>query len=120
MYIKHTADKESTARSSRTIWPAQGRDSVCLRRAYTFVVILTILVAVATALIAPSIDMPDATLREHQVSLHAAGSHSTNNLLNTGIPIPNEAVESDGVSCISEITPSTDIRHIQSSVVLRC
>src|SRR5665213_139163 len=110
----------STAGLSRIQRPTQGRDRACLHRVYTFAVILTILVAVATALIASSIDMPDTVLREHQVSLHASGSHAANNLLNTGIPVPIETVASDAISWSSEITPSTNNLRTQSSIVMRC
>ena len=98
----------------------QGEGSVCTRRAYTLAVILTILVAVATALIAPSIDMPDTVLREHQVSLHAAGTHAANNLLNTGVSSPGEAIQSDAASHDAEVSPSSHIGRTQTPFVLRC
>jgi hypothetical protein len=111
---------QSNARPSRIHRLARGRDSVCLARAYTLAVILTILVAVATALIAPSIDMPDTVLREHHVSLHAAGAHAVNNLSNTGSAILNEPVQSDAAIRVSETLPSSENGRTQMSFVLRC
>jgi hypothetical protein len=111
---------ESNARPSRIHRLGRGRDSVCLARAYTLAVILTILVAVATALIAPSIDMPDTVLREHHVSLHAAGVHAVNNLSNTGSAVLNEAVQSDAAIRVSATSPSSNNMRTQLSFVLRC
>jgi hypothetical protein len=93
---------------------------MCLGRGYTVVVILTILVAVATALIAPSIAMPDTVLREHHVSLHAVGAHAANNLLNTGLVVPDEAVKIENASHTLEIAHLSNSDHAQSSIVLRC
>jgi hypothetical protein len=120
---KHTSGgkgSRSTAGPARILRLARGRDSVYLGRVYTLAVILTILVAVATALIAPSIDMPDSVLREHHVTLHAAGAHTANNLSSTGSAIFNEAIQSDTAIHGSETSPSSNIERTQSSFVLRC
>lgn len=120
MHISGGKGSRSIAGPARLLRLARGRDSVCLGRVYTLAVILTILVAVATALIAPSIDTPDTVLREHHVSLHAAGAHNANNLSSTGSTIFNEAVQSGTAIHASETSSSSDIERTQSSFVLRC
>jgi hypothetical protein len=120
---KHTSiGKESSAlaenwRIHRLI---QGQDSVCSRRAYTFTVILTILLAVAMALIAPSIEMPDTVLREHHVSSHVAGVHGANIPINTIVATPVQSVDSGRISRISETLNPSISANLQSTVVLRC
>ena len=95
-------------------------DSACFRRNYTFAVVLTILVALATALIAPSIDIPDGVLHEHSVSSHSIAAHSTGNLSNTSIVNPAEIIQSNEISSISAILHFSNGDSTDSSVVLRC
>lgn len=45
---------------------------------------LAVLIAVATVLIAPSIEMPETTLRQHQVTSHSAGYDASGNLTSLG------------------------------------
>ncbi len=96
------------------------RDSVCSRKAFSAIVILTILVAVSTALIAPSIDMPDGVLHEHHAAGHSAGGHGSNTLVNSGSSTPVEAHLDQSTSQIAEILHSPHSGHDQLSVVMRC
>jgi hypothetical protein len=98
----------------------QDRDSACCRRVYTFALILTILVALATALIAPSINMPEGVLREHHVSLHAAAVHGINHLLCAGPSAPINLYDESGLAGLAEFKPLTSCEHLQSPVVMRC
>jgi len=98
----------------------QRRDSTRFLQSINAFVILTILIAVATTLIAPSIDMPDTVLHEHQVASHSAGGHGSNTLVNLGISTPLEARRNEGASRSSEILHSPNCEYKQSSVVLRC
>jgi hypothetical protein len=87
---------------------------------FSAAVVLTILVAVATVLIAPQVDMPDTVLRLHHVSSHSSGTHGSSNLLNTGIAILAEAPQSDDASRSSEGFYPQDGLHARLSVVMRC
>jgi hypothetical protein len=44
-------------------------------------VAVAVLFAVATVLIAPTIDMPETTLREHSITSYASGGHVPGSLL---------------------------------------
>lgn len=90
------------------------------RRVCNSLVVLAILIAVATALIAPSIDMPDTVLREHHVASHSVGGHASNVLVHTGGSAPKEAYRVEGPSRASEIIHLAYRAYAQSSVVLRC
>ena len=91
-----------------------------MRPVFTLVIVLTILIAVATALIAPSIDMPDGVMREHHVASHASSGHGTSNLTNSGAAVRLEIGQVDGASRSSEVLHLYIGEHTQSFVVLRC
>ena len=55
-------------------------DARIMRRSFKIGVALTVLVAVATVLIAPTIVMQMTTLRTHHVSSHAGGVHVNGSL----------------------------------------
>jgi hypothetical protein len=60
-----------------------------MRRSFKIGVALTVLVAVAAVLIAPTIVMPMTTLRVHHVSSHTSAGHANGTLLassNPGLP----------------------------------
>ena len=114
------AKVDSVAAKRRIYRLIQSRDSAYLRPAFSVVIVLTILVAVATALIAPSIDMPDGVMREHHVSSHASGVHGTGNLVHSGVAVRIEGSLDDGASRSSEIRHTNSGEHTQSFVVMRC
>lgn len=91
-----------------------------MRPVFTVVIVFTILVAVATALIAPSIDMPDGVMREHHVATHTSGAHGTSNLANSGVTVRVEISQNHGASRSSESLNLYIGEHSQSFVVLRC
>jgi hypothetical protein len=82
--------------------------------------VLTILVAVATVLIAPQVDMPDTVLRLHHVSSHSAGTHGLSSVSDTGIAVLAEAPQSDDASRSSDNLNPQDGLHARLSVVMRC
>jgi hypothetical protein len=111
---------EAAAAKRRVYRLIQSRDSACMRPVFTLVIVLTILVAVATALIAPSIDMPDGVMREHHVASHSSSGHGTSNLVDSGKAVRIETSQDDGASRSSEILHLNIDEHTQSFVVLRC
>lgn len=82
-------------------------------------VALAVLLAVATVLIAPTIDMPQTTLREHQVTSHSCSEHalglSTFSVAGTSAPLPLGSAARFAV--IPQISKHL---RVPSSVVLRC
>lgn len=93
---------------------------MCLSNAYTLAVILTILVAVATALTAPSVDMPDTVLHEHHLSVHGAENHASNNLSDTCSDVLNGAAQTNAAVRVPETLHLSGNGRTQSSFVLRC
>jgi hypothetical protein len=89
-------------------------------RTITIGVALAVLIAVATVLIAPTIDLPETTLREHQVVSHSSGEHAPGNLsMFSGL----------GLSALfafmiaARLSPELSLWHrprVPSSQVLRC
>jgi hypothetical protein len=64
-------------------------DARIMRRSFKIGVALTVLIAVAAVLIAPTIVMPMTTLRAHHVSSHANGGQANDTLnasSNPGLP----------------------------------
>lgn len=83
-------------------------------------VALAVLVAVATVLIAPSIDMPETTLREHHVTSHSAGDHSSGNLTSVGTAALLRVFQTIDAHPPLEGPQFSILGHSQSSLVLRC
>lgn len=90
-------------------------------RTFKFGVALMLLIAVATVLIAPSIDMPETTLREHRV----ASSHGSGDLTQGGFSIVSSAGSSNLHVFEMEERRSPDVQtsarvSAPSTTVLRC
>jgi hypothetical protein len=122
MNRRHTSHRRgfpSNAAKKRIQGLIPGRDSVCFR-VLNAAIVLSILIAVATVLIAPQIDMPDTVMRLHHVSSHSSGAHGTSNSFGTGIVLPTVAVISDGASLSSENLDPPDGLQARLSAVMRC
>ncbi len=124
-----TMNRKRTSRcngsQSRTgLWRIPGlcedQDSARFRQAFSVFVALTILIAVATTLIAPSIDMPDTVLHEHHVASHSAGGHASGSLMSSGISTAIEVYQNESASRSLDILHSPNSGYNLSSVVLRC
>src|SRR5258708_7311653 len=61
-----------------------GGGAMRVEGSFRIAIALAVLIAVATVLIAPSIDMPETALREHHVTSHLVGDHSSGNLTSLG------------------------------------
>lgn len=111
-------------RSKAGLWRfprlSAGRDSAPSRHALNAFVILAILIAVATVLIAPSIDMPDTVLREHFVASHSAGVHATSPMVSAVISVLLVVHAQQSASRSSVTLQSTKSDYKQSSAVMRC
>ena len=84
------------------------------------VIAMAVLIAVATVLIAPSIDMPETTLREHHVASHSAGDHSSANLSTLGTAALLRVFQTIDAHRPLESRQSSTRRHSRSFLVLRC
>lgn len=91
-----------------------------MSRTLTIGVSLAVLVAIATVLIAPTVDLPETTLREHQVASHSTGEHAPGSLSTiSGVGI--SALLAFGTA--TRFSPEPLLSHyprIPSSLVLRC
>jgi hypothetical protein len=83
-------------------------------------VAVAVLLAVATVLIAPTVDLPETVLREHHVVSHASGEHAQGKLRTSSNADPSylliDAVGSD----LPVVLRSTDHAGIKPFRVLRC
>ncbi len=92
-----------------------------MSRTFKFAVVLVTVIAVATVLIAPTIDMPGTTLREHSVSSsHGSGEH-----LHGGFLIVSSASLSNWHAFEGEKhgppdVESSDRTRVPAATVLRC
>ena len=92
-----------------------------MSRAFKFGVALVMLIAVATVLIAPTIDLPETTLREHGVATsHGSGEHTQG-----GFSIVSSAGSSNWHAFEMEERRSPDVQtsdraNVPSTTVLRC
>lgn len=91
-----------------------------IERSLRIVVALAVLVTVATVLIAPSIDMPETTLREHHVTSHSTGNHSSGNLTSLGTTALLHVVHAIDTHRPLDGPQFSMLVHGQSSLVLRC
>lgn len=92
-----------------------------MSRPFKFGVALVMLIAVATVLIAPSIDMPETTLREHRV----ASTHGSGELTQGGFSIVSSAGSSNWHVFEMEERRTPDVQtsdriSVPSTTVLRC
>jgi len=82
-------------------------------------VVLAVMIAVLTVLIAPSIDMPETVLREHHVAAHSVVSGSPGTLTVLGIVSLTETFHDDTFHVI-ENSSNLEHGHSKTSLVLRC
>ncbi len=52
-----------------------------MSRAFKVGIVVAVLIAIATALIAPTVDLPETALREHQIRLPMSGEHVLGSIL---------------------------------------
>jgi len=83
------------------------------------VLALAVLIAVATVLIAPSIDMPDGMLRDHNVVTHSAG-HVLGSLTVSTRVDPTQTHHLRSAVRFSENRQGSSRGHDQRTLVLRC
>lgn len=81
--------------------------------------VVAVMIAVLTVLIAPSIDMPETVLREHHVAAHSMVSSNSGTLTVVGIISLAETLHNDTVHVI-ENSQSLEHGHSQTALVLRC
>ena len=81
--------------------------------------VLAIMIAVLTVLIAPSIDMPDTVLREHHVAPHSMASGNSGTLTVVGMIPMAQAFHNDIVHVLESFR-TLGHGHGQTSLVLRC
>jgi hypothetical protein len=90
-------------------------------RGFKFGVVLTLLLAVLTVQIAPTVDLPETMLRDHRVvSSHSSGEHAPG-----GFSVVSSASHSQWRALEKEdrLSPETqpsDHARVSSSRVLRC
>jgi hypothetical protein len=90
-----------------------------MSRAFKFGVVLAILFAVATVLIAPTIDMPETTLREHSASSHNSGEHAQDGFtIISSAPVNWHEFEMEAHRSSELKIP--DRTSVHSTTVLRC
>ena len=91
-----------------------------MSQAFKIRVSLAVLLAVATVLLAPTIDMPETTLREHQVACHSCSEH-VNGGLSTFSVTGASGLSPFGSTARFAVIPKLSKRlRVPSSVVLRC
>ena len=97
-----------------------GCGAMRVKGSFRTAIALAVLVAVATVLIAPSIDMPETTLREHHVTSHSASNNSSGNLTSLGTASLLRAFQTIDVNRPSDGPQFSTRGQSQSSLVLRC
>lgn len=96
------------------------RCTITMSRPFKIGVALAVLLAVATVLIAPTIDMPETTLREHQVASHFCSEHAPGGL-STFAVAGTSALQPFGSASRFAVVPHLSKRlRVPSSVVMRC
>jgi len=117
---------ESRSRIQLPRSQAKGHPALCrcgamrVKGSFTTAIALAVLVAVAAVLIAPSIDMPETTLREHHVTSHSASNNSSGNLTSLGTASLLRAFQTIDVNRPSDGPQFSTRGQSQSSLVLRC
>jgi hypothetical protein len=91
-----------------------------MTRTLRIAVALAVLFAVATVLIAPTIDMPETVLREHHVASHSIGNHASGNLKVSVGPGLMASVTHSVESYTSGSPRVSSHARVESSQVLRC
>ena len=91
-----------------------------MSRAFRIGVAFAVLFAVAAVLIAPTIDMPETTLREHQVTSHSCGEHGIGNLAPLCVAGASLLLAFALEARCSGNTLLSDRPRVPSSRVLRC
>jgi hypothetical protein len=97
-----------------------GCGAMRVKGSFRTAIALAVLVAVATVLIAPSIDMPETTLREHHVTSHSASNNSSGNLTSLGTASLLRVFQTIDAHRPSDGLQFSSWGHNQSSLVLRC
>jgi hypothetical protein len=83
-------------------------------------VAMAVLLAVATVLIAPTVDLPETVLREHHVASHASGEHAQGELQASSNADPSHLLIDAVGSHLAVDLRSTDRVGINPFRVLRC
>lgn len=96
------------------------RCTLIMSRAIRTGVALAVLLAVAAVLIAPTIDMPETTLREHQVTSHSSSEHGPGTLASICIAGASFLLALEMERRASRKTLLPERPRIPSSRVLRC
>ena len=96
------------------------RCTLIMSRAFRIGLALAVLFAVAAVLIAPTIDMPETTLREHQVASHFSNEHGTGNLASICVPGASFLLTVGIEKGFSGRTLLSEPPRVPSSRVLRC
>lgn len=82
-------------------------------------VVIAVLLAVATTLIAPTVDLPETVLREHHVVSHASGEHAQGRLHSSNARPYYLLMDAVG-SYLPPVLRSTDHVDAKPFCVLRC
>ena len=83
-------------------------------------VVIAVLLAVTTALIAPTVDLPETVLREHHVVSHASGEHAHGKLQTSSHLRPFDLLMDAGGSDLPVVLRSADHVDAKPFRVLRC
>ncbi|WP_204101528.1 hypothetical protein [Occallatibacter savannae] len=86
---------------------------------FRIAVVVAVMVAVLTVLIAPSIDMPETVLREHHVAAHTMVNGNSGTLTVVGIISVADAIDGHAV-LLNDGSRNPEHGHSQTSLVLRC
>lgn len=89
-------------------------------RGLKFGVILTLLLAVITVQIAPTVDLPETTLRDRFVSSHSSGEHAPGGFTVVSSTNHLQWLERDRDDGVRSEGPSSSHVRVPSSLVLRC
>ena len=91
-----------------------------MSRTFRIGVVIAVLLAVATVLIAPTIDMPETTLREHQVTSHFSSEHAPGNLVTWCAAGASVIASHETTARLAISAHFGGRRRVPSSLVLRC
>jgi hypothetical protein len=83
-------------------------------------VVIAVLLAVATTLIAPTVDLPETVLREHHVVSHASGEHAQGKLQTSSNAGPSYLLVDAVGGYLPLVLRSTDHVDAKPFRVLRC
>jgi hypothetical protein len=91
-----------------------------MSRPFKIGVAFAVLLAVATVLIAPTIDMPETTLREHQVASHSCSGHAPGGLSTFSVAGTSALLAFGNAARLAMIPQLSKRPRVPSSMVLRC